>query len=98
MQPILSRDYFWDGPIATLNTTFSNITSLVSPIASASYKSIFGTVAGTTGLNDTMLEVLRGQVKVAKEKGILLRYWDQPGWPIKTRNGIVSSFSLSCDC
>ncbi|CAG8955486.1 hypothetical protein HYFRA_00010353 [Hymenoscyphus fraxineus] len=88
VQPVLSRDYFWDGPIATLNTTFSNITASVSPIASASYKSTFGTVTGAKGLNETMLEVLRGQVKVAKEKGILLRYWDQPGWPIGTRNGI----------
>ena len=25
---------------------------------------------------------------VAHAKGIMLRYWDQPGWPISTRNGI----------
>ena len=24
----------------------------------------------------------------AHAKGIMLRYWDQPGWPISTRNGI----------
>ena len=25
---------------------------------------------------------------MAHAKGIMLRYWDQPGWPIRTRNGI----------
>lgn len=25
---------------------------------------------------------------VAKAKRIMLRYWDQPVWPISTRNGI----------
>ncbi len=24
----------------------------------------------------------------AHGKGIMLRYWDQPGWPVSTRNGI----------
>lgn len=27
-------------------------------------------------------------MQVAHAKGIMLRYWDQPGWPISTRNGI----------
>jgi hypothetical protein len=30
-------------------------------------------------------------VKTAHAKGIKLRYWDQPGWPISTRNSIVST-------
>jgi hypothetical protein len=41
-----------------------------------------------TSLNDTQLEVLRAQVSTAHAKGIKLRYWDQPGWPITTRDGI----------
>ncbi|CZR50747.1 uncharacterized protein PAC_00621 [Phialocephala subalpina] len=87
VQPISPRDYFWDGPIPTLNSTFSNITSLVSPIASAQFSAIFGPVLGTS-LNSTQLELLRAQVKTAHDKGIMVRYWDQPGWPISTRNGI----------
>lgn len=87
VQPIPNRDYFWDGPIPTLNSTFSNITSLVSPIASTDFAANFGPVPGTS-LNSTQLDLLRAQVKVAHAKGIKLRYWDQPGWPISTRDGI----------
>lgn len=87
VQPISSRDYFWDAPIPTLNSTFSNITSLVSPIASTDFAANFGPVLGTS-LNETQLELLREQVKIAHGKGIMVRYWDQPGWPISTRNGI----------
>merc|ERR1712093_708535 len=58
VQPIEERDYFWDGPLPTLNSTFSNITALVSPHG----------------------------------KGIKVRYWDQPGWPISTRNGLWRQF------
>ena len=87
VQPITPRYYFYDAPIPTLNNTFSNITSLVSPIASTDFQANFGPVDGTS-LNNTQLALLRAQVQVAHAKGIMLRYWDQPGWPISTRNGI----------
>ncbi|KAE9381445.1 hypothetical protein N431DRAFT_320819 [Stipitochalara longipes BDJ] len=87
VQSLSSRDYFWDAPIPTLNSTFSNITSLVSPIASTDFAANFGPVLGTS-LDDTQLALLRAQVKTAHSKGIMLRYWDQPGWPISTRDGI----------
>ena len=87
MQPVTPRYYFYDAPIPTLNGTFSNITSLVSPIASTDFEANFGPVLGTS-LNDTQLALLRAQVATAHAKGIMLRYWDQPGWPISTRNGI----------
>jgi hypothetical protein len=41
-----------------------------------------------TSLNDTQLALLRAQVKTAHAKGIKVRYWDQPGWPTSTRDGI----------
>ncbi|KAL2064930.1 hypothetical protein VTL71DRAFT_4070 [Oculimacula yallundae] len=88
VQPIESRDYFWDGPLPTLNTTFSNITALVSPIASASVSGALGSTVLGTSFNDTQLAILRGQVATAHAKGIKVRYWDQPGWPISTRNGL----------
>lgn len=87
IQPVIPRYYFYDAPIPTLDTTFSNITSLVSPIASTDFAKNFGPVLGTS-LNSTQLELLRSQVATAHKKGIKLRYWDQPGWPISTRNGI----------
>lgn len=87
VQPVTPRDYFYDAPIPTLNTTFSNITALVSPIASTDFAANFGPVLGTS-LNDTQLALLRSQVQVAHAKGIMLRYWDQPGWPLSTRDGL----------
>ncbi|TVY44982.1 Altered inheritance of mitochondria protein-like protein [Lachnellula subtilissima] len=87
VQPITDRDYFWDAPIPTLNSTFSNITSLISPIASTDFAANFGPVLGTS-LNSTQLDLLRTQVKVAHDKGIKLRYWDQPAWPLSTRDAV----------
>lgn len=87
IQGVSSRDYFYDAPIPTLNTTFSNITSLVSRTANTDFAVNFGPVLDT-GLNSTQLALLRSQVAVAHAKGIIVRYWDQPGWPISTRNGI----------
>ena len=87
VQSVAERHYFYDAPIPTLGTTFSNITSLVSPIASTSFSRNFGSVIGTS-LNETQVALLRSQIEVAHGKGIMLRYWDQPGWPVSTRNGI----------
>jgi hypothetical protein len=87
VQGVQPRDYFWDGPIATLNTTYSNITSEVSPIASGDFEAVFGEVRNTT-LGESQLEKLRGQVQVAHSKGIKVRYWDLPGWPVGTRNAV----------
>ncbi|KAI9822534.1 MAG: hypothetical protein M1827_000253 [Pycnora praestabilis] len=87
IQNLTSRDYFYDGPIPYLNSTFSNITSLVSPICSTDFMPQFGTINGTS-FNSTQLALLRSQVAVAHSKGIMVRYWDLPGWPTSTRNGV----------
>ncbi|KAK0324573.1 hypothetical protein LTR82_004278 [Friedmanniomyces endolithicus] len=81
------RDYFFDGPIPTLGTTFSNITADVSPIASTDFVVQFGNVRNET-FNATQLALLESQVATAHAKGIMVRYWDQPGWPVTTRNAI----------
>lgn len=89
VQPVVPRDYFYDAPIPTLNSTFSNITSLVSPIASTDFAVQFGTIHNTSvSFNESQLALLRAQVAVAHKKGIKLRYWDQPAWPISLRNGV----------
>ena len=87
VQGVMSRDYFYDAPIPTLNSTFANITSSVSPIASTDFAAVFGTVVNQT-FNAGQLATLKAQVATAHGKGIMLRYWDQPGWPIGTRNAI----------
>ena len=87
VQGVSPRDYFYDAPLPLLNGSFANITSDVSPIASTDFAVVFGDVRGIT-LNGTQLATLRQQVATAHGKGIAVRYWDQPAWPISTRNGI----------
>ncbi|KAL9110730.1 MAG: hypothetical protein Q9227_004722 [Pyrenula ochraceoflavens] len=87
VQPLSSRDYFYDAPIPYLGSTFSNITADVSPIASTDFAPQFGTINGTS-FNSTQLATLRSQIATAAAKGIKVRYWDTPAWPISTRNAI----------
>ena len=89
--PVEDRDYFFDGPLAELDTPeFSELTSLVSPIASTSLVDTVGALAmgDEEGLNSTQLESVRAQIESAKSKGIGARYWETPGWPVRTRNQI----------
>ncbi|KAK6829764.1 hypothetical protein PG987_010348 [Apiospora arundinis] len=89
VQGVSPRDYFWDGPLPTLGTEFSNITKEVTPIASTAFTSQFGDVRGTGGsLNETQAALLKSQVETAHAKGIKVRYWDLPYWPIGTRNAV----------
>jgi hypothetical protein len=88
VQGVAPRDYFWDAPIANLSTAeFQNITSEVSPIASGNFQSIYGEVRNRT-LSGTQLKTLEDQVTVARSRGIGVRYWETPGWPIGTRNSV----------
>jgi hypothetical protein len=82
------RYVFFDAPLATLNSgSAAAFTNLISPIASTDFAAVFGNVVEQS-LNSTQLATLRAQVAYAKGKGIKARYWDQPGWPIGTRNAV----------
>jgi len=74
VQGVSPRDYFFDGPLPTLGTTFSNITADVSPIASTDFAAVFGSVRNET-LNATQMAILESQVATAHAKGIAVRYW-----------------------
>ncbi|KAK3079967.1 hypothetical protein LTS18_003481 [Coniosporium uncinatum] len=95
------RFTFFDAPLARLNTSdYANITAAISPIASTAFSANFGQVRdvhynttdaageGEGPLNATQLETLRAQVEFARSKGIGARYWDQPGYPVGTRNAV----------
>ena len=90
IQDQTNRDYFYDAPLPLLGSTFSNITSDISPIASADFAAVFGTINGTE-FSSTQLAILRNQIAAARSKGIAARYWDTPAWPIATRNAIWST-------
>lgn len=83
--PIKARDYFFDGPL--LNLEANSITRSISPIASTEFSSAIGEVHGS-GLNATQKQALKDQIKAAHDKGIWVRYWDLPSWPISTRNAV----------
>lgn len=87
IQGVKPRDYFWDAQLPLLATSQNNITSDVSPIASTAFSANFGEVRNQT-LNATQKALLDRQIATAKAKGIKTRYWDQPGWPIGTRNAV----------
>ncbi|EPS34875.1 hypothetical protein PDE_09839 [Penicillium oxalicum 114-2] len=87
--PVSDRDYFFDAPLADLGKLeYSNITALISPIASTDFKATVGTVTVDTDpiLDDDQLKALRDQVSLAKSRGIGARYWNTPSWPVRTRN------------
>lgn len=87
VQKAVPRHVFYDAPLPLLDAEFSNVTSNDSPIASTNFASSFGDVRKQT-LNDTQLEKLREQIRVAHDKGIKVRYWNQPNWPVGTRNAV----------
>jgi hypothetical protein len=83
--PVAARDYFYDGPLTTLAE--DNITSAISPIASAQLSAAVGEV-GPEGLNDTQVALVEKMVGAATERGIKTRYWDLPAWPVEARNKV----------
>ena len=87
--PLDTRDVFFDAFLPNLTLSSYNITSLISPIASTDFAAVFGKVSSVDGvLNSTQQETLQTQVSAAHDKGILVRYWDLPAWPISLRNGV----------
>lgn len=86
VQDYMPRDVFFDAPLASLKEDkYVNLTANESPIASTDFASSFGELRKRE-FNDTKLDLLRKQLEAAHEKGIKARYWNQPAWPIGTRN------------
>lgn len=85
VQKETKRDYFFDGPLKTLKE--QNVTKELSPIASAQLSAVTGEV-GVDGLTATQIDAVKAVVAEANGRGIEVRFWDLPGWPISTRNKI----------
>lgn len=87
--PVKDRDYFYDAPLANLNDPeYSEITGIVSPIASTDFEEVVGTIKIDTDpiLDDAQLKTIREQIATAKKRGIGARYWNTPYWPVRQRN------------
>ena len=39
-------------------------------------------------LSSQQMEIIRGQIRGAKRRGLKARYWDTPAWPISVRNHV----------
>jgi hypothetical protein len=84
----LPRDVFLDAPLAQLDEPkFRDLTGNEAIIASTNFVAQFGELRSTE-MNATQLEKLRSQIKSAHDRGIMARYWNQPNWPVRTRNAV----------
>ncbi|KAI5302977.1 hypothetical protein KEM56_000157, partial [Ascosphaera pollenicola] len=83
-----SRDIFLDGPLHALEG--SDLTGKTAPIASTSFRWTIGDVRNDERepLSEEQLERMRKHMREAKERGIGVRYWDVPSWPLRRRNAI----------
>lgn len=74
-------------------TGTENITSTMAFNTSTSYYASvsFGASIGRPWfgkLSPKQLELIRGQIRGAKRRGLKSRYWDTPSWPTSLRNHI----------
>ncbi|KAI0319381.1 hypothetical protein OF83DRAFT_1170269 [Amylostereum chailletii] len=83
------RDFFFDGPLATLNDTSSNTTwgPSISPIASVDYGAVVGWL-GLAPISDSQRAIITTLVNDAHSRNITARFWDTPGWPIRARDNV----------
>ncbi|KAK9313043.1 hypothetical protein V1522DRAFT_412074 [Lipomyces starkeyi] len=80
------RFYFFDGPIATLNTTAYPV--YVNPIASGSLQTVVETKIGPNGLDSAQYTKVKKLVTKAHDMGIATRFWDVPWWPVVRRDAL----------
>ena len=83
------RDYFFDAPLTQLNDVSLNTTwnATLSPIASAHYGATVGW-NGLTTISDEQRNIITTLVNNAHTRGIEVRIWDMPRWPVIARNNI----------
>ncbi|RMZ89897.1 hypothetical protein DV736_g2874, partial [Chaetothyriales sp. CBS 134916] len=87
IQGVAPRDYFFDANLAALNTTQADITSDISPIASAQFSAYIGGINGTA-FSAEQVAAVREYLAEASARGIGGRFWDTPAWPISKRNAV----------
>ncbi|KAF9638051.1 hypothetical protein BFW01_g8948 [Lasiodiplodia theobromae] len=81
------RDVFFDAPLERLDGS-EDYTAANSYYASVKLSRAVGRVWGLQGLSGRQAGVVRRQVEVAAERGLVSRYWGTPGWPVVLRNRV----------
>lgn len=74
------------GGTGTAHTTPDSFNASNSYYASVSFDSSIGLPYGD--LSFRQLEMLRGQIKGAHDRGLKARYWETPAWPTSLRNHV----------
>jgi hypothetical protein len=82
------RDIFFDAPLPKLKNSQSHSwNSTNSFYASTSFRSSIG-YPWTGRLSSKQLSVLRGQIGEAHRRGLRVRYWGTPAWPVWLRDRV----------
>ncbi|MCJ1279772.1 Altered inheritance of mitochondria protein 6 [Puttea exsequens] len=86
------RDVFFDAPLDQLwgenaPTNATLYTSENSLYASVSMEKAIGK-PWLGVLSPTQMNIIRGQIKAAQDRGLKARYWDTPSWPVGRRDHI----------
>ncbi|CCG82645.1 Putative uncharacterized protein [Taphrina deformans PYCC 5710] len=82
------RDYFFDAPLAALNSTF---TPSLSPLASTSLQTAVNWL-GIFPATATQLDILETYITQAHAQGLKTRIWDNPSWPRFARDRVWLTF------
>jgi hypothetical protein len=77
------RDVFFDAPLANLDEATYDATN--SYYASVSFKQTIGVVRYGE-LSSGQVEKIQMQIASAHARGLKVRYWELPAWPISVRN------------
>ncbi|KAI0525427.1 hypothetical protein F5B22DRAFT_642444 [Xylaria bambusicola] len=97
MQNSTYRDIFFDAPLNELYEdpdtpeTSEDDEPFVYNSTNSWYASVnfFRTIGSVwTHLSEEQLQLIRGQIKGAHRRGLKVRYWNTPAWPISLRNRI----------
>jgi len=81
------RDYFIDAPLNDLASGKYNKTNAL--MATTPFSRDVGRVFwGSGGMTQEMRDTVKAHVKEAHNRGIGVRYWSTPGWPVSVRNDV----------
>ncbi|CAG8958637.1 hypothetical protein HYFRA_00009954, partial [Hymenoscyphus fraxineus] len=80
------RDIFFDAPLTTLASS-PEYTPQNSYYASSSLSAAIGRT-WFNRITSSQLEIIKSQIRTAKERGLVSRYWDLPAWPVSFRTKV----------
>ncbi|RPB20379.1 hypothetical protein L211DRAFT_829434 [Terfezia boudieri ATCC MYA-4762] len=82
-----ARYAFHDAPLLSLSEPDSPYNTTNSLKGTAQFSSIVGRVSGGE-MSEAQKEKLKGVIKSVHDRGIGVRLWDTPNWPVRWRNKV----------